>query len=488
MPFPIKASSHGKSWQFTAPIAGPSLLEFLQSQEIPIRSSCMGKGVCHQCRVRVTKGLAAVSGADKKFFSESHLKQGWRLSCQVRPKAAIEVEFPQLYLLQEDLTLLRQPVGEWWLALDAGTTGLELAAVDDEGPWCQIKAVNRQITMGADVMTRLEYAQKQGAEPLRKRLFQQLNRLADLIIKQGDGTPFSGKLWVAGNSVMSSFLANLNIEGLAVSPYEPESLNPEVINTDRFEIHSLPLLHSFVGGDLWAGLFVLWQKGEMNRPGWILTDVGTNSEILFWTGQKLLVSSTPAGPAFEGSNISIGMRAEAGAVINPLFVVESAKWSFGVIQDDVPRGICGSALIQMIDEAVRHGLVASDGEVLKPENLRIQGDLVLSQADVREFQLAKSAIRSGLEMVMRVGEVAPNRLFLAGSFGENLPVDSAYRLGLLPRLEVATLGNSSLAGTIAWGQASSKDRRDFTEWVNQVKTPVELALMDEFQEVFIQNM
>ncbi|MCB0366421.1 MAG: DUF4445 domain-containing protein [Bdellovibrionaceae bacterium] len=488
MPFPIKATSHQTSWELTAALAGPSLLEFLQNQEVPIRSSCMGKGTCHQCRVRVTKGVAPIANADRKFFSEDQLQKGWRLSCQLRPKAAIEVEFPQVYLMQEDLVKHRSPIGPWWVALDAGTTGLEMSAVDDQGPWCSLKAVNRQITMGADVMTRLEYAQKQGVEPLRKRLFQQLNRLVGLIGEEADGPAFTGKMFAAGNSVMASFLANLNVESLGVSPYQPANLEPPVAHTDKFEIHSLPLLHSFVGGDLWAGLFVLWQRGEMDKSGWILVDVGTNSEILFWTGKKLLVSSTPAGPAFEGSNISIGMRAEAGAILDPVYDPKTGSWEFSTIGGDMAKGICGSALIQMMDQIVQNGLVAEDGEVLRPEDLELQSDLQLSQADVREFQLAKSAIRSGLEMVIKVGALKPNRLLLAGAFGEHLPVEAAYRLGLLPRIDVTTLGNASLTGTIAWGSASDEDKQAFTEWVNRVKSPVELALMDEFQEVFIKHM
>jgi len=257
MPFPIKARSHGRQWEVIAPLAGPTLLEFLQSQEVPIRSSCMGKGLCHQCRVKVTKGLASVAAADRKFFSEKLLQQGWRLSCQLRPKTSMELEFPQLYQLQQDLHMERVPLSPWWLSLDAGTTGLELWAVDNKGPWCGLKTVNRQITMGADVMTRLEYVQRQGIKALRQRLFSQLKQMLTTIKKQAQVQPFTGRLVGAGNSVMTSFLANLPVDQLGVSPYQPASYEGQKLNYEGFQVETLPLLHSFVGGDLWAGLFYL---------------------------------------------------------------------------------------------------------------------------------------------------------------------------------------------------------------------------------------
>ena len=487
MPFPIKAKSHGQQWEVVAPLSGPTLLEFLQNQEVPIRSSCRGKGLCHQCRVKVTKGLAPVAAADRKFFSEKLLQQGWRLGCQLRPKAAMELEFPQVYQLQEDLHIKRCPVSPWWLALDAGTTGLELSAIDKKGPWCNLKAVNRQITMGADIMTRLESVQHQGIKPLRQKLFSQLKHMLATIEKQAQGQHFTGRLVAAGNSVMASFLANLSVDQLGVSPHRPASYKGQRVDHEGFQLETLPLLYNFVGGDLWAGLFYLWQKGKRNNPGWILLDVGTNSEILFWDGNHLLVSSTPAGPAFEGSNISIGMRAEAGAILDPTYAPEGG-WQFKVINGDIPRGLCGSSLIQMVAEAVKSGLIKTDGEIVEEQSLCLQDDLVLSQADVREFQLAKSAIRTGLEMVMKAVDQKAECLLVAGAFGKHLPVEASYSLGLLPEIPVTTLGNTSLLGTMAWGEAHPELREEFTDWVNCVKKPLDLALRDDFQKMFVSYM
>lgn len=489
MPFLIKANSHGRSWEVKAPLSGPTLLEFLYSQEVPIRSSCMGKGICHQCRVRVINGPAPVAQSDRKAFSPAALEEGWRLSCQLRPKTQIEIEFPQVYQFSEHQTVDRAPVSDWWLAVDLGTTGIEIAAIDNQGEWCRIRALNSQVIMGADVMTRLEYAQRLGVEALHHRLFRQLKKLVNLISEQSSESVFSGRALVGGNSAMVSFLHQWPIENLAVSPFQPDCLEERSTELgDGGVWTSLPLLNSFVGGDLWAGLFWLWKQGQMDQSNWILMDVGTNSEILYWTGDRLIVASTPAGPAFEGSNISIGMRAEAGAIVDPRYDKEQKKWSFQVIGDDLPRGICGSALIQAVSVALHSNLLSSDGEIKGKDKISLNSDLSLSQADIREFQLAKSAIRTGLELVMKTAGKRADRLLLAGSFGEHMPLESAKELGLLPHIPTTAIGNSSLMGTIAWGQASAEEKEIFSEWISKVKEPVELALADEFQDMFIASM
>jgi uncharacterized 2Fe-2S/4Fe-4S cluster protein (DUF4445 family) len=215
-------------------------------------------------------------------------------------------------------------------------------------------------------------------------------------------------------------------------------------------------------------------------------DVGTNSEIIFYDGEKIFVASTPAGPAFEGSNISIGMRAEHGAIVHPTFA--EGRWKFDVVGNDIPKGICGSALVQAVDEAVAAGISNSDGEILKPELLPFAVDMGLNQDDFREFQLAKSAIRTGLDLVQNESKNSAVRLFLAGAFGEHLPIPASRRLGLLPDLQTIPLGNASLRGIVDWMKASPETRDEFTKWLYAAKHPIELALSDDFQARFIDNL
>ncbi|MBL7714969.1 MAG: DUF4445 domain-containing protein [Bdellovibrionales bacterium] len=506
MNFPIQARSTDQKFQ-TRGFAGPSLLELLQQAGVPIKSSCLGKGICRQCRVKVESGVAAVSSADRKSFSEERIREGWRLSCCIRPKTAISVFFPQAYVFGEIITVTRAPASEIHWVCDLGTTGIEVMACDQNGELIRIAALSKSVVQGADIMTRLEYAQRNGVEPLFQKSAEQLNALVAKVNEAGQknfGATWnacgdSKKGFLAGNSAVTSFLARLEIAQLAVAPYQPITLESQTVALDHVTWTTLPLLTSFIGGDLFAGLFVLWTQAggtaeAMSGNPWILTDVGTNSEILGWDGTKLWVSSTPAGPAFEGSNISIGMRAENGAITNPRLQTKpegagtSGDWTYSVIGGDTPKGICGSALVQSVYEMVRGGVIKADGEVLREAGLAFTQGLSLSQDDIREFQLAKSAIRSGLDLVIEKMTVKPKTLYLAGAFGQNLPLDESRWLGMLPRMTTRTLGNSSLDGTLLWAQASGEKRKAFQSWLNTVKMPFELSLSDRFQDLFVKNM
>lgn len=490
MPSVIKVKSSESKWEINSISPSISLLEQLQHQQIPIRSSCMGKGTCHQCRIRVENGFASISENDRKTFSQKELDDGWRLSCSIKPKTNLEIFLPTTYSFQENIKIYRKPLGDWWIACDLGTTQVEISAIDNAGVWGEVKALNRQISMGADVMTRLEFAQRHGVTLLQKRILTQLGQMIRSIRHaQTEGCGHLPlKLYLAGNSAVTSCIANLPIEQLAVSPYQPISLNSQNIFTEDFEIETLPLIYSFVGGDLFAGIFKLWLEKKIENNRWILIDVGTNSEIIFWNGEKLFISSTPAGPAFEGSSISIGMRAEPGAILNPKFNSKLQKWEFGVIGNDVPKGICGSALIEMIGVCVKEKFISIDGEVLEPNKLQLTNDLAINQADIREFQLAKSAIKTGLELVSSEGDKKPELLYLAGAFGSHLHLDSCFEIGLLPNIKTIALGNLSLAGTIEWGKADTQTKLAFKKWLSDVKSPIELALRDDFQNSFIKNM
>src|SRR4051812_44017634 len=113
MPFKIVAKHGSEKWEITSAFGQLTLLEQLQNQHVPIKSSCMGKGVCRQCRVQVEKGIAPISSADRKAFTLAQLDQGWRLSCGLRPRTTIEVNFPQIFVFQDRLHTSRVPEGPW---------------------------------------------------------------------------------------------------------------------------------------------------------------------------------------------------------------------------------------------------------------------------------------------------------------------------------------------------------------------------------------
>ena len=495
MPFKVSAKTTDQTVPFEITAnTGLTLLEILQNAEIPIKSSCLGKGLCRQCRVKVESGFAPVTENDKKSFAKNLLDQGWRLSCGIRPRVSLEIFFPQSYSFQEKMTVERQPLGPYSFLCDFGTTGVEIAAVDSSGIFAKIHGLNKQVLHGADIMTRLEYSQRNGTEELESIGKTQVLKLVGKLEAEFKMAS-EKKIILAGNSAVTSFLGGLDVTELAVSPYQPADFGALSFLWDEYHVETLPLMYSFVGGDLFAGLFYLWKSLPKLNDGtekesfvepWAFMDVGTNSEILLWDSEKLWISSTPAGPAFEGSSISIGMRAENGAIVNPRYL--NGRWNFSVIGGDLPKGICGSALVQAVYESVGGGQVSADGEMIKPEDMFFTDKLSLSQDDVREFQLAKSAIETGLELLFDEAKIRPKVLYLGGAFGEHLPLKESQAIGLLPAIETKALGNTCLKGIYEWSRATEAEKLNFQAWLKRVENPLELALSDRFQEVFVNNM
>ena len=246
-----------------------------------------------------------------------------------------------------------------------------------------------------------------------------------------------------------------------------------------------------MGGDTTAGILAAenyLSQNSMEGQPWMLIDVGTNTEIalrdqknqIYWT------TSAPAGPAFEGGNISCGMRAEPGAIAKACF--DHSIWKFQTIGGDKARGICGSGLIEILDQAIQGGLIAKEGMVAAG-SVPLTHDLSLSRDDVREFQLAKSATRTAADLLCNRSQQQPLILFLAGNFAGHIHLEAAKRLGLLPEIkETLVLGNGALLGLSALMGMSTDEQEGFFERRERQKQPIELALQDDFQENFVRNL
>lgn len=487
--------------------AGARLLDYIQEAKLPINAACGGNGTCHKCRVRVREGFVAATARDQVAFRDSELKAGWRLSCQVRPKTNALVEIPAVENFRAKPRIVR--IGQWdaaWaagasdalrLVCDLGSTGVVVALVGpagaDPASAARIEAhlLNRQIRFGADVMTRLKQAQDLGVEPLRKSILETLSaclRALQEVEPASFARAKSAGLFCAGNSAMTSFLLNWPIETLAVAPFQPAQLRADGFDWaewDGMAVQSLPLLAGFVGADTVAGILAV--EARASRPAtWALVDIGTNTEIVIWNGREYWLSSAPAGPAFEGGNISQGMRAESGAIAVARYA--AAAWQLETIGGDVARGICGSGLIDLLHEGVRSGLINRDG-FLPDGRLDVTPEISLLADDVREFQLAKSATRTALELLIERSGCKPEVIYLAGTFAQNLRLESVFGVGLLPHgYRTKVLGNASLAGVIRWAFMTGAERAAAEAQLESKKRPVELALQDDFQERFVRHL
>jgi uncharacterized 2Fe-2S/4Fe-4S cluster protein (DUF4445 family) len=494
----IRVDCRGESVEVQA-APGARLLEYLQQASVPVNAACGGKGTCHKCRVKVQAGFLGVTATDRRAFRESELTEGWRLSCQAMPRTNLEILLPNTESLRSKPRVIRNekalaslsPSSELVLVCDLGSTGV-VVAIAERGarePLIESHLLNKQVPYGSDVMTRLHSAQKLGIEPLRKAVHQTLESCLGALAAAEPGLQdrVAGMpLFCAGNSAMASILHGWSIDSLAVSPFQPEKREPGRSSLpDGRTVETLPLLAGFVGGDTVAGILAL-EKREAARP-WMLVDIGTNTEIVLNNGRgEYWLSSAPAGPAFEGGNIHHGMRAETGAISSA--VVEAGQWKLQTIGNDLARGICGSGLMDILAQAVRHGLIHRDGFV--PEGkLQITDQVMLLADDVREFQLAKAATRTAVELLIGRAGIRPQKIYLAGTFAQHLDLDSVRGVGLLPpEVSCEAIGNASLEGTLIWASMAETERRAFLAGLEKERRPVELALQDDFQDRFVAQL
>lgn len=411
-------------------------------------------------------------------------------------------------------------------AVDIGTTTLVLYACDLlHGKLCRTEsALNGQAVWGADVVSRIRHALEEpgGLEELHESLLRDINSLLE---KTGRELPgFLENLYhivLCGNSVMQHLFWGLHPGGLAGEPFCTVTAAPVRAAAEaagltavpaRCLVEFLPLLGGFVGADTTAALISLPEE----REDCLLVDLGTNGEIALKRRGRYIVASTACGPALEGGSIACGMRGAPGAVER--VSLRDGQVRLEVIGGGPARGLCGSGILDATAELLRAGILDSTGRMRTREEycreyphsplaehmgcdkrgerafFFTRGDrpVYLTQHDVRQVQLAKSAIRAGCEALleregMRPAEVTA--LYLAGAFGSCADVDNALYLGLLPpvfREKIHSVGNAAGVGA----RLCLLDRRQLerAKALPAQTEHVELAASPRFSEGYIQFM
>jgi uncharacterized 2Fe-2S/4Fe-4S cluster protein (DUF4445 family) len=319
---------------------------------------------------------------------------------------------------------------------------------------------------------------------------------------------------------MLHIAVNTDPYSLGQFPYIPSLLGAEHRPASDLRISPFgliwlpPIISAYVGADITSG--ILSSALDKKKGTTVFIDIGTNGEMVLAKDGRLAASSTAAGPAFEGMNISCGMRASQGAIES--FSIADGAVSFQVIGDNsgwegktTITGICGSGLLDIAGELVRTGLIGSNGRFIKPGNengapplidrLRphegknaffITDDVYLSQKDIRQIQLAKGAIRCGIEMLLAHFNMSADDvdiLEIAGSFGYHLNETSLLNIGLLPPVfagKTAFVGNTSMSGAAAF-LLNTSFRSQMAELVKEVDV-VELANDENFEKNFIKYL
>lgn len=387
------------------------------------------------------------------------------------------------------------------LAADIGTTTLVLELVNLNTGKSIDSAVanNSQMKFGADIISRISsaYMDSKNLKKLQKAIIDDLSRMQRQLLHKNNVRPTHVYEAVfAGNAPMNHFLLGVPVSSLALAPFHAAfQILPEISASQiGFKINPngkayiAPNIKSFVGGDISAGLLAIdWAAKKGNI---LFVDLGTNGEIVLKKGQRTITTSTAAGPAFEGMNISSGMPAFPGAI----YKAEREKGlTLYTIGKKPPRGICGTGLIDLVAIFLDQGQISPKGVIQgKNKTLPIAKNISLTQKDVREIQLAVAAIKSGTQMMLAKHKLRKDDLdavFIAGAFGNYLNIQNAKILGLLPPVhadKIFFIGNSSLAGARAL-LLSEKAKNKVESLVNDIQY-VSLATNPQFQETFIKAL
>ncbi len=408
------------------------------------------------------------------------------------------------------------------VAIDIGTTTVVAALIDMNNgeELATASRINPQKKFGLDVLTRITYELEHpegSKEELQKTIVEAINEMVDELCSEGKVKKENiYEISIAANCTMMHFLLGVDATSIGKSPYAPIFTKAKNISASDLgikaakcaRVYCLPSVSSYIGADIVAGAYVCeLHKAEENI---LFIDIGTNGEIVLSKGGKLLSCSCAAGPALEGMNISSGMRAAEGAVED--VVITENGIDLKVIGEEDPIGICGSGILAAVKELLRTGIVKNNGAFIKKEQLeesdyrykmiQLNGNkrefilkgtpeqLLITQGDVRQVQLAKGALLSGFYALLKQAKIDMGELdkvMIAGQFGAHLPADSLVGTGILPKEvkdKLVYVGNSSKTGAYM-ALMSVRVKKEIEDLAGEMEY-MELGASEGYEKLFSQ--
>lgn len=613
---------------------GITILEAARRLGISVESPCGGTGKCGKdiVQVRINKTLDTVLACktvvendmevtlpsqEKKddmkivdgFYTEGDMRH------TINPSVKKEVAHNGKGLFSTHVfinnALVSHEKGDtkseiYGIALDIGTTTLVASLINlyTGEVLGSSSALNPLVYYGHDVMSRIKYSvsQKDGLLRMHLEIVSAINALIHRLADESDVSAENiYQVIAAGNTTMQHIFLNKEIKGLGEYPYKAETLDAVSLPAKELGVSipefamvtTFPCISAYVGGDIVSGLVAIHhlttnRKTDLSTPSIfpggkelpaLFLDIGTNGEMVLLLNDRMIATSTAAGPCFEGMTISSGMRASEGAIehvslgekfatVHPHLDLphqgggiqgndeyspplaggvrgggELSQLYFDVIGGGKPQGICGSGLLDAVSELLRVGLVNSKGRLQSPDGrndipqqnynqippnkggeggcrstssikeslycntikyknnlfendgkrfFRLTDNVSISQEDIRQVQLAKAAIRAGVEILLATCNIKPEELktvIIAGAFGYHLKEENLFRTGFLPELKESRLlyvGNSSLEGVVR----TLLNKELISKAVHIAKTTqvLELSQNPEFESVFVREM
>lgn len=477
-----------------------------------IDAVCGGKGRCGKCAVRVTEGIALVSDKDRSVFSQKDLADGKRLSCTLYPDRPITVcietknDLNAVIDYKLPTVNIKKQKSEYQIAVDIGTTTIVLQLINTADMKVQktVSMINSQRRYGADVISRIQAAAGGKADGLRNSIRNDLkNGILTLCNECKISETDISKIVISANTTMIHLLMGYDCMLLGQYPFTPvnidfikESAKNIIGINSNTEVVLIAGISAYVGGDIVSGLYAYGFADSDDIC--MLIDLGTNGEMAIGNKNRILVTSVAAGPAFEGGNITFGTASVDGAICG--VKTDGENMRFKTINNKPPIGICGTGVIELTAELLHRNIIDSTGlldekyfengfPLAKKENGE---NIVFTQKDIREIQLAKAAVRAGTEILLSrytIEAEKVSKVYIAGGFGYKLDIEKAAEIGMLPKelsARAEAVGNSSLMGAVKFlSDKNAVEKIKRTVEVSEEKT---LSTDEEFNNIFIENM
>ena len=508
--------------------------------KLRIPTSCGRLGECHECIVEILNGKSNLSNRTEE---EMFLKDPFRLACQAiivstkeklsfRPrnrdrKILTDSFLPKTFELSNNfiissngvekkendtfVKLLDKESDIYGLAIDVGTTTVAINLVNLLTGEILLTSSyeNPQVFGGSDVINRISYDSTKFKGELHKAIISSVNfEIGEMIKPLKIRRRQIIEITIVGNTTMRDIFFDLNVETIGLKPYkssiEFDYINNKVESTElkrsakemgirinpKALIYSPPLIASHIGSDVSAGL--ISSSFFDNDSNKLFIDIGTNTEVVIGNSKKMSAASCPAGPAFEGGEVTFGMPGYDGAI-------EKVKWNdggitFQTIGNSEPLGICGSGLIDLLSEMKKKKYMNDLGQFKNQENELIidkENNILISRKDVSALAQAKAANVCGQALTIKDYGISINDLdtvYLAGGFASYIDVDNAREIGFIlnfPEDKIVKIGNSALNGATHL-LLSDQARNKLVKYVKQINH-LELETKTEFFDYFVEG-
>ena len=517
-----------------------SLFEYADQVRMRIPTSCGRVGDCHECIVEIIEGENNLSEITNE---ENFLSSPFRLACQAKTikneadlsftprkrnrkiltsfESENEYKIDNNYKITSQSVIINETENQkilinkksviYGLSIDVGTTTVALNLVNLETG--KIKATssfeNPQVFGGSDVMNRISYDSTKFKGELHKTIISAIIfEVGEITIKIKIRRNQIVEIVIVGNSTMRDIFFNLDVESIGVKPYKSQTefdfISKKVnstelkvyasdlelrINPDAI-IYSPPLIASHIGSDISAGLIAVdFFSSNQNK---IFIDIGTNTEVVLGNGDNFIAASCPAGPAFEGGEITYGMPGYDGAVENVKW--DHNKYVYKTIGDSSPLGICGSGLIDFLSEMKDNNFMNSLGKFnseLEYVKLDENHEVMLTRKDVSNLAQAKAANVCGQALVIKdfgINLKDIDEIYLAGGFANYIDIERAKNIGFIlnyPTKRIKKIGNSALEGATKL-LLSNMLRKKLLEQVTKINH-LELETKEEFFDYFVEG-